>query len=1539
VIPAYLSLQNPLYIHINPKDDNHREQARYSVGRLVDQLVSEGYFGDNPNKDEAGSFYSRLSAFVERNDFERVMGVLYNELKGGFAVSELAKRAGFDGVMVYAYKRDQNILAESVAFRPEQIKSAIGNQGTFDPTSPNILEQNNGGPRGSFSPASLTISLMKGADLSTFLHESAHYFFEDDIALASELVAVRREGATLSEGEQQIVDDVSALLSWHGLQGDIGEQVNQWYAMSFEERRQYHERTAESFEKYLMEGKAPSFELQRLFQTFRAWLKSVYTSVKKFLESHPEAGNLNDEIRRVFDRMLATADEIKLAQQGRSMMPLFDSAEQAGMSMDEFARYHADDTSATNAGIDEMQARAMRDMAYSRNAHARMVQKLKAEAKEKRLEMRMDARRQVMSQPVYRAWQFLTGKLADSDKISAPEKRKSDPDALDETRDSLFVAIAKLGGISRESVESEWGFDTKERSPMPVFGKHLLRREGGLTIDGMAEALSQYGYLSADENGKHDLHEFEDKFAAELRGDTQYSMFYDPAADQETRAGDQVANPHALTAARIDLAELRAMGLPDEVVNTLQARRMTASVGLHPDVVSELIANDDGSPAFSSGDELVRALAAAVPPSEAIESLTDRMMLESYGELASPEAIEQAADKAIHNDVRARFVATEANALAKMLGKTKLLNSAAKAFAANMIDALKVRNIKPGQYASAEVRAAKAADKAFRTGDKATALAEKRNQAINIYATRAAYDALEEVDKGLRYLGKFDGNVKGLDAGYVAQIESLLERFDLRKGQSLKAIDKRTSLAEWLASEREKGIEPDIPPELQKEAYRTSYKNMTMAEFRGLVDTVKQLDHLGRLKHRLLTAADQRAYEAVRDEIAASIREHAGSRQVEAREPTTNTGRAWRGIKRFWFAHQRVAMLMRTMDGGNDGGPLWEYFIRPANERGEMETSMRGEATAKLSEILAPVFKLGKMGGKGIKFDSIGRSLNRESRIAIALNMGNDGNMQRLLGGEGWTLQQIAPVLQSLTAQEWQAVQAIWDHLESYRPLIGAKEMRVYGKEPDWVEARPFSVTTADGQTITLRGGYYPIKYDPAASQRAEEHSDAEGAKRQLQGAYTSATTRRSFTKSRVESVIGRPLMYTLSGLYSGVNDVIHDLAWHEWLIDTNRLMRSQTIDEAIREHYGPEAKAQIKSWIKDIAEGDKGVSAALDDPLGFIRKNVSVAGLGFNAVSAIMQPLGITQSIVRVGAKWVGAGIGRYIANPVALTEEVKGKSAFMENRARTRLRELNELRNQVQDQNAVNEFIGKHGYKLMMFFQQTVDVPTWWGAYQKALSEGNDEARAVALADQAVIDSQGGGETKDLSAIERGGPAQRLFTVFYNFMGTALNLGISKTMSADTPAKRAKLISDYAMLYVVPVVLGHFLKSAITPGDSGDDDWEALAKKLIAEELDYLMGLMVVVREFGEAVKIVAGVEDQPRGYSGPAGVRMIADAGNLAVQVRQGEADDALRKSAINMAGDLAGIPSAQLNRTITGAKAIDEGKTSNPAAIVFGYQEKR
>ena len=95
--------------------------------------------------------------------------------------------------------------------------------------------------------------------------------------------------------------------------------------------------------------------------------------------------------------------------------------------------------------------------------------------------------------------------------------------------------------------------------------------------------------------------------------------------------------------------------------------------------------------------------------------------------------------------------------------------------------------------------------------------------------------------------------------------------------------------------------------------------------------------------------------------------------------------------------------------------------------------------------------------------------------------------------------------------------------------MIAAKERRVSGVEPNWIEPTP--VITSHG---TFKGGYYPIQYDPAASVHAEQHADAEAARQQLKGAYTAATTRRSFTKSRVEEVAGRPLLYTMTGLYGG---------------------------------------------------------------------------------------------------------------------------------------------------------------------------------------------------------------------------------------------------------------------------------------------------------------------------------------------------------------------------------------------------------------------
>lgn len=239
-----------------------------------------------------------------------------------------------------------------------------------------------------------------------------------------------------------------------------------------------------------------------------------------------------------------------------------------------------------------------------------------------------------------------------------------------------------------------------------------------------------------------------------------------------------------------------------------------------------------------------------------------------------------------------------------------------------------------------------------------------------------------------------------------------------------------------------------------------------------------------------------------------------------------------------------------------------------------------------------------------------------------------------------------------------------------------------------------------------------------------------------------------------------------------------------------------------------------------------------------------------------------------------------------------------------------------------------------MMMAMQALVDTPTWWGAYEKAIDQVDDDARAVALADQAVADAQGSGMLKDLSSLERQTGAIRLLTGFMSFMNTTLNVNYRVLKSDRSLGKK---VVDLMLVNAIPTILMIVLKAALTPGDSGDDEPEEIAKKYAIEQTAFLLGQMVGLREIGQIGAAALG--EKSGDYGGAVGLRMFGDILKLAKQVGQGEMDDSLRKAVINAAGDTLRIPSAQINRTITGAKALAEDETDNPAALVFGFQKDR
>jgi len=177
------------------------------------------------------------------------------------------------------------------------------------------------------------ITLFRHANLSTMLHETGHLWLEE---LAAD--------ASLPDAPDQLRADLATVLGWFGV--ERFDQV----------KVEHHEQWARAAEAYLLEGKAPSIGLQGAFSRFRAWLKSIYQVIANL--NTP----INDEIRGVFDRLLATDEEIATAREQQKLTQLFKTADEAGMSEAEFAAYNTAVAKARDKATDKLLDKVMGDV-------------------------------------------------------------------------------------------------------------------------------------------------------------------------------------------------------------------------------------------------------------------------------------------------------------------------------------------------------------------------------------------------------------------------------------------------------------------------------------------------------------------------------------------------------------------------------------------------------------------------------------------------------------------------------------------------------------------------------------------------------------------------------------------------------------------------------------------------------------------------------------------------------------------------------------------------------------------------------------------------------------------------------------------------------------------------------------------------------------------------------------------------------------------------------------------------------------------------
>lgn len=1311
----------------------------------------------------------------------------------------------------------------------------------FDDAAIEILQtyyQDKADPRGSFNPDTTVISLLKGVDLSTFLHESGHYFFEADIALASEFLAAGRE---LTEGEQGLLRDVSTLLKWHGIQGTIEEQLRQWHTMSFAEQEAAHERTAESFEAYLFEGVAPSIELAPYFQKFRGFLTRVYSSLKAFLQRYPEAGKLDDTVRAVFDRMLATDEQIALAQQARSMQAMFRTeadAQAVGMTPEEFAAYQAQDAQRVDDAAQDLQAKALRDLQWTRNARAKEIKKLQRKSAETRREVRMAVRREVMSQPVYRAWQFLTSKITADDKVTAEALPKSAKDAVTPEVDSLFVAIAKLGGITKDDAANTWGITDKINPPL--FGKPVLRATGGYSIDAMAEKLGELGYLTLDRDGKVDVREFEELFGDELRGSKRYSNQVDGRVVRADAAmPGEGMDPNAVQAGRLDEASLLEMGLPTEIVDHLRNMRMVAkSGGWHPDLIADRFG-------FGSGDEMVRTLAAAEAPQVEIEGLTDARMLAEFGELATPAAIEREADKAIHNEARARMVMTEANALAKAAGQRRVLFEAAKQYASEMIARLRVRDVRPGQYTSAAARAGKLADKAMREGNLPVAAAEKRNQVLNTLAAKAAMEARDEVEATVKKWSEFarradDKLGKGYDMDMVNAVRAILGQYGIAEGKAKKATEYLKAVEAY---------DPEMYGMLREsveaaEASAKPYREMTVEEVRTLRDEIGGILHLAKRSREMEVGGDRLDRQDVEDALRDQLEQVGIPDRVpgEGMAVTPAESRMAK-FKTFLAAATRMENWTERMDQGKPMGPFKRFVysvIKDAADAYRTEKAAKLKEFRALVESIAPSLKpqviaapeLGYTFGK----DSGGSAINEI--LHALLHTGNESNKRKLLLGRGWATEGADGVVNTarwdafvarmvaegkIAREHFDFVQGVWDLLESTKPLAQKTHRDVFGKYFDEVTAQEF----VDPFGVTRRGGYVPAMVDTRVVKEGELRALAEADNASL--SYAFPTTAKGFTKSRVE--YNRPLMLDLRTLAQHIDKVLLFSHMEMPVRDVQRVL-SGKVGSAIGRIDSTAMAGMIQPWLVRSARQTVETPIAGDGGLmrffSLARSRAGMAAMFGNLANAVQQVTGFSMAAVKVKPALLTEAMAQYMKGPKALATAVAEASPYMAGRMENEVAVMSDAINDILLNPSLLErgqaWAMHHAYFLQSGIDNVMSPVIWTAAYNQYQAEGYSHEDAVRLADGVVRTTQGSTMPEDISRMESGPAWARLFTQFAGYFNMQANLlgtefvNLARDMGLRKGAGRGLYV--LTMGFLAPAVVGEAVMQVFRGGPDDEDD-----------------------------------------------------------------------------------------------------------------------
>lgn len=963
----------------------------------------------------------------------------------------------------------------------------------------------------------------------------------------------------------------------------------------------------------------------------------------------------------------------------------------------------------------------------------------------------------------------------------------------------------------------------------------------------------------------------------------------------------------------------------------------------------DMIAEANG---FTSGDELAKTIISEPSFTGAVNRHIDEMVQDAFPDIYKERGLaEEAARDAMYNDESGLLINTEAQLIedkaqgllkgqrdAETLRKLAVARRQTAKIQAQMDlqNRVKLKEaLNTQKYITAERNAAAKAAVALENDDYSTAVRYKNVQAFNHACVVESVRLRNQYVKWQNYFRKQAKAKKetwGNERNFI-QAAAIMERFGYKR-KDYSGFEKTETLSEYLNDMDDLYDNVAVADWIMDEdvSITNPRERMTASQLEDVVNVLKNIKAIAKQEMNINALQKGVTYAEFK---------------VEAQETLNKLKTIWKpqvGITQQPTVMEKLKASLRSTDNLFEMMDDWQYgffskhfgaAIREAADNETRKILEYEEKTAQAYREWLPDKAAEKAADYQEKYDELGTSVDKHVLVKMLMNLGNESSARvlcstRPVGFENSALWVDGDIMQTkinlldflgrnLTEADIKYAQAKIDIAELYWSEMEALETRWTGFSPKKVEASPIELKLADGKTVVMRGGYFPLMRDgDTGSKHARQEVIADDP-RQGRNIRT-MSTRRGHLKERVKAKY--PVNLKRGAEFNVAMDAIHDLCFREVMGDFRKIMNDQEMYTLIKEKLGLADFAAFKEYLERAANPQGTNSGSVGESwmgsvANWLRARTVNAAIMLNLKTAVQNlgnPLLYGNAVDGFGYSDVVAAVSNYSMNMQlaegykSAKEFVYSKSPWMKERSvlpDISLRDMKEM----ESLNPVEKKAVEFGTRLLVATDNLSAIPVWMQAYGKKIRAGAGEAEAVDFANTVIRRTLGSSRVTEVAPLLRGGPMLKLFTTFQGFFNTQYNQW-AREYNIFLKEKDIMRLTSFVGAKFIMFAFINLMLSAEDPFEEDKDEYKKISKEI----LTYPMSLAGPVGQVGNAIWSRA-LGMQTYGYRMTAvqgTIEQMERAASKVQKVYQEKADyDELIEPTATFVGTALGVP-AQLNK---------------------------